>query len=256
MDLGLTDKVAVITGGTAGIGLATAKQFLAEGCQVAICGRRQETLDKALAQLGPWAFGIPADVTIEAQVYAFAKAVKQHFGHIDVWVNNVGASFAREEEWYTVEEIDRHYEVNFKSMVMGCQTAVPYLEKQGGVIVNVASLAARCATSGRATLYGAMKAAVVNYTNTFAGEVASRGIRVVSILPGFTLTPLVEATISPGEREKQVKQCLLRRAAKPEEIAAPIVFAASSKASYMTGTAVEISGGRAVTLNPGYSYGE
>ena len=85
---------------------------------------------------------------------------------------------------------------------------------------------------------------------------ASKHIRVVSILPGFTLTPLVRATIAPADLEKQSRTCLLRRAASPEEIAGPIVFLASSQASYMTAASLEISGGRSVTLNPGYSYGE
>lgn len=256
MDLGLQDKVVVITGGTAGIGLAAARAFLAEGAYVAICGRRGDVLQQALAELGPRAFGLTTDVTVEKEVYAFARKVADHFGRIDVWVNNVGATIQRKNEWYTGEEIDRTYAVNFKSVVMGSQAAVPYLSRQGGVIVNVASLAARCATSGRATLYGAFKAGVVNFTNTFAGEVAAKHIRVVSILPGFTLTPLVAATIAPDDLKKQSRTCLLRRAADPAEIAGPIVFLASSQASYMTAASIEVSGGRSMTLNPGYSYGE
>ena len=139
---------------------------------------------------------------------------------------------------------------------MGSQAAIPYLEKQGGVIINVSSLAARCATSGRATLYGPMKAAVVNYTNTLAGEVAAKGIRVLCIMPGFTLTPLVAQTIAPEELNKQVKSCLLRRPAQPEEIAGPIVFLASQQAAYMDAATIEVSGGRNMTLNPDYSYND
>lgn len=256
MDLGLQGKVVVITGGTAGIGLAAAKAFLQEGASVAVCGRRQELLDDAAATLGPSAFMYRADMTEEADVTAFAEAVSAHFGHIDVWVNNVGASFARKGAWYTPAEIDAHYTVNFKSVVMGSQAAIPFLEKQGGVIINVSSLAARCATSGRATLYGAMKAAVVSYTKTLAGEVAAKGIRVLAIMPGFTLTPLVAETIDEEELQKQVKECLLRRPASPEEIAGPIVFLASRQAAYMNAAVLEVSGGRNVTLNPGYSYGD
>ena len=256
MDLGLQGKVVVVTGGTAGIGLATAKAFLQEGASVAVCGRRQELLDDAVKALGGDVFAYRADMTDEGEVTAFAGAVYDHFGHIDVWVNNVGASFARKGAWYTAAEIDAHYAVNFKSVVMGSQAAIPFLEKQGGVIINVSSLAARCATSGRATLYGAMKAAVVNYTNTLAGEVAAKGIRVLAIMPGFTLTPLVAATIDDDELQKQVKECLQRRPASHEEIAGPIVFLASQQASYMNAAVIEVSGGRNVTLNPGYSYGD
>lgn len=254
MDLGLKGKVAVVTGGSEGIGFAVAKAFLSEGARVAICARRLKVLEQAVRELGPDAYGMQADVTREEEVYAFAGKAAERFGRIDIWVNNVGATINRKNEWYTGAEIDATYAVNFKSTVMGSEAAMPYLEKQGGVIINVASLAARCATSGRATLYGAFKAAVVNFTNTFAGEVAARGVRVVSVLPGFTLTPLVAATIAPDDLKRQAETCLLRRAAKPEEIAAPIVFLASEKAGYMTATSVEISGGRSMTLNPGYSY--
>lgn len=254
MDLGLKDKVVIVTGGSEGIGFATAKEFLAEGAFVAICGRHQEKLDKALAQLGAKAFGMVVDMTVEPQVYEFAETVYKKFGRLDVWVNNVGATIARKDTWYSGQEIDMHYAVNFKSVVMGSQAAVPYLEKQGGVIINVASLAARCATSGRASLYGPLKSAVLNFTNTFAGEVASKHIRVAAVLPGFTLTPLVAATIAPDNLAQQEKACLLHRAADPREIAAPIVFLASSKASYVTASSLEISGGRSMTLNPNYSY--
>lgn len=256
MDLGLCGKVVVITGGTAGIGLATANAFLQEGASVAVCGRRRELLDDAVKTLGETVFACQADMTDEADVSSFAHQVYAHFGRIDVWVNNVGASIARQGDWYTPSEIDAHYAVNFKSVVMGSQAAIPFLEKQGGVIINVSSLAARCATSGRATLYGAMKAAVVNYTNTLAGEVAAKGIRVLAIMPGFTLTPLVAETIDAEELQKQVKECLLRRPASPEEIAGPIVFLASQQAAYMNAAVIEVSGGRNVTLNPGYSYGD
>lgn len=254
MDLGLRHKVIVITGASEGIGLAVAKAFAGEGAFVAICARRKDILEMAKEEVGSDCFVSCVDMTKEGDVYAFADAVAAHFGRIDGWVNNVGATIARKGEWYEGTEIDATYAVNFKSMVMGSQAAVPYLEKQGGVIINVASLAARVATSGRATLYGAMKAGVVSYTRTFAGEVAARHIRVVSVLPGFTLTPLVKATISPEELKKQTSQTLLQRPAWPEEIADPIVFLASQEASYITGTSLEISGGRSVTLNPHYSY--
>lgn len=255
MDLKLQDKVVVVTGGTAGIGFATAQKFVEEGAKVAICGRHQDLLDKALAVLGPRAFGMAADMTVEDDVHGFAKAVHDHFGRIDVWVNNVGASINRKGEWYTGDEIDWTYRVCFKSTVMGSQAAAMYMKDQGGgVIINISSLAARCATSGRATLYGPLKSAVNNFTNTFAGEVASMGIRVIAVMPGFTLTPALQAVLSDEAIAEQGRSCLLRRAATPDEMASPIVFLASPLSSYMTSTSVEISGGRFTTLNPEFSY--
>jgi 3-oxoacyl-[acyl-carrier protein] reductase len=273
LDLQLNEKVAVITGGSEGIGFAAAKLFLEEGCRVAICGRSGEKLISAVKNLSEnnsnekfsnsaeknfnlteKVFAMRADMTKESDAREFAAAVKERFGRIDIWVNNVGASFPRTGEWYSADEIDRTYAVCFKSVVLGSQFAAPYLKETHGVIINVASLAARCATAGRASLYGPLKSAVVNYTNTFAAEVAADQIRVACIMPGFTLTPLAARTISREDLERNANETLLARAAAPEEIAAPIVFLASGRASYITSTALEVSGGRSTVLNPRYSY--
>ncbi|MFR1078642.1 SDR family NAD(P)-dependent oxidoreductase [Enterocloster sp.] len=121
-------------------------------------------------------------------------------------------------------------------------------------MVNVSSLAARCPSAGRSTLYGPLKSAVNNLTNTFAGEYCAHNIRVTCIMPGFTVTPLVKAAISQEELDRNAAATLLGRMAEPEEIAKPIVFLASDAASYMTATTIEVSGGRSMTLNPTYAY--
>ena len=145
--------------------------------------------------------------------------------------------------------------VCFKSVVYGCQAAFRYMKKQhSGAIVNVSSLAARCPSAGRSTLYGPLKSAINNLTNTFAGEYCPHNVRVTCIMPGFTLTPAVKQTISPEELSMNPQATLLRRAAMPEEIARPIVFLASSAASYMTAATIEVSGGRSMTLNPSFAY--
>lgn len=256
MDLGLKEKVAVVTGGSKGIGFATAKAFLEEGAKVAICARDKAVLDEAVKELSAYGevYAEAIDVTEEEAVYGFADRVAKHFGTIDAWVNNVGSSFARKGEQYTQEEIYRHYTVNFQSAVFGCQAAFRYMKDKGGSIVNVSSLAARCATSGRASIYGPMKAAVRSLSQTFAGEYAAYGVRVNCVMPGFTDTPLIHANLKTEELAYTTKETLLNRAARPEEIAAPIVFLCSDKASFMTGSTVEASGGRSVTLNPTYSW--
>ena len=256
MNLGLKGKVAIVTGGSKGIGFATAKTFLEEGAKVAICARDKEILDKAVENLSQYGevYAEAIDVTDEESVYGFADRVAERFGGIDAWVNNVGASFARKGEQYTEEEIDKHYTVNFRSAVFGCQAAFRYMKDKGGSIVNVSSLAARCATSGRASIYGPMKAAVRSLSQTFAGEYAAYGVRVNCVMPGFTDTPLVRAHLAKEELAYTTKETLLNRAAEPEEIAAPIVFLCSDRASFMTGSTVEVSGGRSVTLNPTYSW--
>lgn len=257
MELALSGKVAVVTGGSKGIGLAVAKLFLQEGAKVALCARDEEQLRLAAAALGneERVFYQPADVTSAGQVEAFATAVAERFGRVDCWVNNVGASRPRQDGGgYSPDEVDWHSRVCFNSVVYGCQSAAPHLKKQGGAIVNIASLAARCGTAGRSTLYGPLKAAVVGLSTTFAGELAAWNIRVNAVLPGFTVTPAVEKSIPQDELEANRLRTLLHRAARPEEIAAPVVFLCSERASFITGTSLEVSGGNTVVLNTDYSY--
>lgn len=142
----------------------------------------------------------------------------------------------------------------FKSAVFGCQAAIPYMKKEGGSIINIASLAARNATCGRSNIYASMKAGLVALSKTLAGEYAAYGIRVNTILPGYTRTPLVENTFSQEALKKLLQNNLLRRMASPEEIAKPVVFLASDAASYITAASLEVSGGHNQVLNPEYSY--
>ena len=256
MDLNLAGKTAVVTGGSEGIGYAVAEAFLREGARVAICSRRKETLadaEKALSALGE-VFCFQADMTDQRQADAFADAAAARFGGIDCWVNNVGATIARAGEDYTAEEVRRTVAVCFDSAVFGCQAARRHMKGRGGAIVNISSLAARCGTAGRSTLYGPLKAAVRQLSVMFAAECCADGIRVNCVLPGFTATPAVRATIAPEELRRNALGTLLRRVAEPEEIARPVVFLCSDAASYVTAASLEVSGGRSVVLNPEYAY--
>ena len=256
MDFGLLGKGVVVTGGTKGIGFATAKNFLKEGAKVAICARKSDELEaaaKELSQYGEVCWKA-IDVTKSQEVYDFAEFAFQKMGSIDCWVNNVGATGYKNGAEYTDEEIDFMTDICFKSVVIGAQAAFRYMKEKGGVIVNVSSLAARTASAGRSTLYGPLKSAINNLTNTLAGEYCANNVRVVCIMPGFTITPLVKAAISAEELAKNANATLLHRMADPEEIAKPIVFLASSAASYMTATTIEVAGGRSMTLNPTLAY--
>lgn len=255
MEFGLKEKVTVITGGSRGIGLATAIEFLKEGSKVAICSLDDE-LEEVVSNLSKYGevFGKKVDVSKAEEVYEFAAAVYEKFGSIDCWVNNAGSVGYKKGEEYDDEEIEFMTGVCFKGIIFGSQAAYRYMKNKGGVIVNVSSLAARCSSAGRSTLYGPLKSAINNLTNTFAGEYCADGIRVVCIMPGFTITPLTKSKISKEELEKNANATLLRRMATPEEIAKPIVFLASDAASYMTATTIEVSGGRGMTLNPTYAY--
>lgn len=252
----LTGKTAVITGASKGIGLATAQAFLREGARVAICARDAQSLAGARETLAPLGdvFAMEADATDPASLTAFADAAAARLGPIACWVNNVGASVARAGDFYTPEEISATVAVCFSSAVHGCQTAFGHMRERGGAIVNVSSLAARCGTAGRSTLYGPLKAAVRELSVMYAAEYAAYGVRVNAVLPGFTLTPAVARTIPDDELARRAEGTLLRRPADPREIAEPIVFLCSQGASYITAASLEVSGGSSVVLNPAYSY--
>lgn len=256
MELELKGKTAVVTGGSKGIGYETAKAFLKEGAKVAICARNRKELEQAVKELSAWGkvIGVEADMTVEEDAGLLAEKAWKEFGSLDCWVNNVGASFPKEGEEYDEKQIDRIVRVCFSSVIYGTQAAFRYMKDAGGAIVNVSSLAARCGTVGASTLYGPLKAAVNRLAVSYAGEYAAYGVRVNSVMPGFTMTPAVEATIAPDYLERNVKDTLLRRAAKPEEIAVPIVFLCGSGASYITGSCLDVTGGRSMVLNPEYSY--
>ncbi|RJW35800.1 SDR family oxidoreductase [Clostridiales bacterium TF09-2AC] len=283
MDLGLKGKTAVVTGGSKGIGYAVAKTFLEEGANVFICARNADEVDAAVRALGGagasagaavsdgmaepsgasghtvhavygTVYGTAADMTVEEDVYRVAKEAYGRFGSLDCWINNVGASFPKEGEEYREQDIEKITKVCFFSTIYGTQAAFRYMKKTGGSIINISSLAARCGTVGASTLYGPLKSAVIKLAVSFAGEYAAYGVRVNSVLPGFTATPAVAANIKPDYLKRNTDDTLLRRVAVPEEIAAPVVFLCSSRASYITGTSLEVSGGRSIVLNPEYSY--
>jgi NAD(P)-dependent dehydrogenase (short-subunit alcohol dehydrogenase family) len=263
MDLGLKGKNVVVTGGSMGIGYAIAEEFLKEGASVTIAGRNEERLEEAYKKLseisgGENVYTVAADCSKEADTYELAKRAAKE-GRIDIWVNNVGTNFGRKGELYSEEEIDALIGACFKSAVFGSQAAFTYMKENGGSIVNIASLAARCASCGRATIYGALKSAIVGLTNTTAGEYAAYGIRVNAVLPGFTATPLVKGNIAEGllsdsEISRLLSGNLMRRMAEPSEIAKPVVFLASDAASFITAESLEVSGGHSRVLNPWYSF--
>lgn len=250
METGLKGKVAVITGGTSGIGKATAYALAAEGCHVLVCGRnaqrnmecqeefRAENVDIHVAQ---------ADVTSKTDLQKLAGRALEKWGRLDIWINNAGAARAKlllemqEEEW------DQLQTVNLKSCFMGGQVAAGAMKQSGGVIVNVAAFNS-IIPMGRRAPYGAAKAGVVNLTRTMSAEWAPYGIRVVAVNPGVVETPMV-MTWPEEELNALLRPIALRRFAKPEEIAKPIVFLCSDAASYISGIALEISGGKYTVQN-------
>lgn len=254
MELGLKNKVVVITGGASGIGLEAARAFLSEGCRVAICGRHAEKLQKAKQELGTdRLLCCQADMTNLAQAEQLAATVVNTWGALDVWVNNAGAMWIKPLMEMTSEEFRREIDLNLTTVFHGAKAAYPHMKKQGGgVILNASSFAALDPNAGRAT-YSAAKAAVKNLSASMAAEFASAGIRVLAYIPGMIATEIAAESIEKyGDALLADIPC--RRYGTPEDVGKVLVFLASDAASYMNGCHVEISGGKRCVQNPQFSY--
>ena len=252
MDLGLSGKVVVITGGSAGIGKACALAFAAEGCKLAVCGRGADKLTAMKREFEASRYPLftsTADVSQEQDVERFALEVNKHYGRIDVWLNNAGTYLVKPIVEMSADEWDDHMRTNLKSVFLGTKAAARYMKPNGGgVILNASSYAAVIPSAGTGA-YAASKSAILSLTRATAGELAPFGIRVNAYIPGVILTELnrERAQKFGPQLKAQVAQ---HRLGEPEEIAPAVVFLASSAANYVTGTAMEISGGKLAIQNP------
>ena len=242
----LNNKVAVVTGGSSGIGLATAQRFIADGAQVVITGRSQEALDAAVAELGDRATGIRGDVANLEDLDSLFAQVQEQFGRVDVLFANAGIAPFVPFEAVTEEHFDNLFNINVRGLFFTVQKALPLLSEGASVILN-ASIVAQSGLPNT-TIYSATKAAVRSLGRTLAAELSPRGIRVNVVSPGLIETPLVgKLGLSQDEiaafGERVVQQTPLGRAGKPEEIAATVAFLASDDASYFTGADLVADGG-------------
>lgn len=244
----LKGKTAVVTGGSRGIGLAIVKRFLEEGANVALCGSREETAQKAVDAIlaeNPEApvMGIWPNVSDEAALEAAFHEVKDHFGGLDIVCNNAGISQSQPLDEYQPNDLDGIVDINIKGVFNGCQAAARVLEA-GGVIINTSSMVAKMGQpSGVA--YPMSKFAVNGLTISLARELGSAGIRVNAVAPGVTATDMVaslpEEVIAPIEAGIPLK-----RVGQPEDVANAFVFLASDLASYVTGEVLAVDGGMTV----------
>lgn len=246
MDLGLTGKVVVVTGGSKGIGSAIVREFFKEGAVVATFGRTEKalrTFAEELAKEGYDLYFEALDASKKSEVSAFAQRVKERFGSIDVWVNNAGTNRLGRFLDYSEEDYDYIMDINTKSVFLCTQIAGSIMKEQGGgVIINASSFATHMAQAN-STIYAASKCAVASFTKSTAGALAPFGIRVVGYMPGVILTPLAYDMIK-SDPEKYYKDIAMHRTGDPEEIAKPVVFLASPCASFITGVDLEIGGGK------------
>ncbi len=248
--MGLLDgKTAVITGGTSGIGLATAARFVDEGAWVFITGRRHAQLDEALGQLGERANGVRGDVGAGADLDRLYAAVAEAGRGLDIVVANAGVTAVARIGDITEDHLDTLLSTNIKGVVLTVQKALPLMNDGASIIITGSTTAER----GREGLgvYAATKAAVRSFARTWANELKERGIRVNVIVAGSTATPgsdnLAEQT-SPGEsitqfRANRIAGIPLGRFGEPDEIANAALFLASDLASFTTGSTVTADGG-------------
>ena len=242
----LQGKVAIVTGGTRGIGLAIVRTYLQNGAKVALFGSREETVNKALDELkaenAAWeVIGMAPDLTDYAAVKAAVDDVAHHFGKVDILVNNAGISAREPLEAYEPESFKRIMDLNVTALFNGCKAVELIMKEQGGgCIIN---------TSSMVSLYGqpsgvgypTSKFAVNGMTKSLARELGRVGIRVNAVAPGVTRTDMV-AALPPEIVERISAPIPLGRIGEPEEVANVFLFLASDLASYVTGAIISVDG--------------
>jgi NAD(P)-dependent dehydrogenase (short-subunit alcohol dehydrogenase family) len=242
----LKNKVAVVTGGTSGIGLATVQRFVAEGAFVYIFARRQEELDKTAASIGSNVATVAGDVrNLRDLDHLYAK-IASDGKKLDIVVANVGAVDSVKLADVTVESFNHNFDVNARGVLFTVQKALPLLN-DGSSIILTSTIASLRGFPGRSA-YAASKTALRSYSRTWTMELKERGIRVNTITPGPCDTPLIDAQVSSKEeaaavRAKHAANIPLGRMARPEEIASAILFLASDDSSFVAGSELLVDGG-------------
>lgn len=248
----LQNKVAFVSGGGTGIGAATAERFAEEGATVVICGRRPGPLAEVVARIrekGGRAEAVEADVSNEAVYSAALMDAAERHGGLDILVNNAMAY-----TWNLIENTSTdEWHVNFATSVdgtfWGTRAAMRLMKARGGSIVNLSSICGLLGTSHMAG-YSAAKAAIINFSRAAAAEGGAHGIRVNVVIPAVVETPGTAAMLADATARSRTEALIpLRRVGQPEELAHAILFLASDEASYVTGVALPVDGGRTAVLS-------
>ncbi len=239
------DKVAIVTGGAAGMGAATVRMMAREGGKVAIFDLDAEKGKALVAELGAdTASFTRVDVTDFQALAEAIEAVVARFGGLDILVNNAGIGTLAKSPELAIEEWHKVMAVDIHAVFYACKVAIPHLRLRGGAIVNTASISGMGGDYGM-TAYNAAKGAVINYTKALAVDHAAEGIRVNALCPGLIETQLTEGIKAmPSLLDEWVGGIPMKRAGKPEEMAEVITFLASDAASYVTGSIVVADGGK------------
>jgi NAD(P)-dependent dehydrogenase (short-subunit alcohol dehydrogenase family) len=246
------DRVAVVTGGNSGIGLATAKAFVREGAKVAITGRSDDTLKTAGKALGTGALVIKADMSRVPEIASAMERIRERFGRIDALFVNAGVARFVPIEEVSEEFFDETVATNLKGAFFTVQKAVPLLSRGAAVVLN-ASINSQMGMPGT-SVYGATKAAVVNMAKTLSADLLPRGVRVNAVSPGPIATPIFDRLglsedQARGTKEWIAGQVPLKRFGSPDEIASAVLYLSSGESAFVVGTELVVDGGM-IPLRP------
>jgi len=245
----LSGKVALITGGSSGLGLATAKRFVAEGAHVFITGRRQAELDAAVKDIGHDVTAIRSDVANLADLDNLFAAIKKQKGRLDILFANAGGGEFASIEQVTEAGFDKYFGINVKGTLFTVQKALPLMSSGGAIVIN-ASMVSIKGIPGFG-VYAATKAALRSFVRTWAVDLKGRNIRVNAVSPGTVVTPAYKSEL--GLTEEQIKGFVAQAAATtplgrtgtPDEIANAVLFLASDQSSFVNGIELFVDGGAA-----------
>jgi NAD(P)-dependent dehydrogenase (short-subunit alcohol dehydrogenase family) len=242
----LEGKVAVITGGNSGIGLATAKRFLDEEAKVAISGRDQKTLDEALKSLGKGVVAVKADTAKLEDIEKFLNEAVKKLGKIDILFVNAGVAKFSPITDVSEAQFDEQFDINIRGAYFTVQKALPHLNDGASIIFNTS--VAGSVGSPTTSAYSATKAALRSFARTAAAELVDRKIRVNAVAPGPIVTPIFGRTGLPQQviddwAKGLLEKVPMKRFGQPEEVAGVVAFLASSDASYITGVELNVDGG-------------
>jgi len=242
----LDGKIALVTGGTSGIGLATAKRFVSEGAQVIITGRRKDVLDTAVKELGARVIGIQADSGKLGDLDRLYKQINDKYGRLDIVFANAGGGEFATIDQATEEHFDKTFDSNVKGVFFTVQKALPLMTGGGAIVLNASVVSAKGIPAFG--VYSATKAAVRSFARTWTNELKDRNIRVNVVSPGPIDTPGADGLFSDPEQAKQLKagfasQVPLGRIGQPDEIAKAVVFLVSDDSSFVAGIELFVDGG-------------
>jgi NAD(P)-dependent dehydrogenase (short-subunit alcohol dehydrogenase family) len=237
------NKVVVVTGGSDGIGLATAKAFVAEGAHVYITGRRQERLDEAVKEVGGSVVGVQGDVSDPAAVDRLYARIKHEKGRVDVVFANAGVSESAHLRDVGEDHIDRVFDINVKGTLFTVQKALPLMSAGGSIVLTGSGAGSK--GFANLSVYSATKAAIRSFARTWTADLKGQGIRVNVVSPGMVMTPAMQTYLRTNDgAEDWMKQTIpFGRLAESDEVAKTVLFLASSESSFVGGEELMVDGG-------------